>query len=1111
MAANVLADEDEPVNADVEAGDETQGNVTLNPGFVKGEISIGDVSSNTVEMTHVVFYADSRDAIGNALRADLTLNKTDDDLGNYDLTVHIPDETWKTGGTQDYRVSCVVKFDNDGDQYLAFKSQHADVLYMSEPKIVNFKMTPGYISGELVTNCEFKSGWIRARTGDRYNDNPNYTEARIETAPAEGDPHRMRFHFPVAPCKSLKVWGHYELANGWAFDLEEKTIGQIAAGEAVDPGWEVHQCNETGCERTLKGQIGVEGLGEGYVLDRHEVYLKGATRRELKNSTGSYEFGDLREGEHQLYVYSRFNKYEDILYHPFADYNSGYYDEGRKYYDFIKKDITCGEKTENVISKAAFVSGKIFFKKDATVVAFKEDQDPENPMPGLTYCLLWGHGMNGARGVAGGDRNGWAQHRVDRDTGKYKLLLTEGEWNIYSSRFDFCHREEIDLCGDGNPKYVNTRMYVYDYTRSNQYGHDASVSLNAGETLGDYNIEYETGAVTIKFHINGGGQLSEPSLYARNITEDENGNRQRMVEVSGWGAPVRGQYADVGEATIIGTPGEYTVQAKAKVNGVMTTFGEEVIHIVAGICQTFEFGAPTLTMDEQASDLDPCGGEITLSGKATDADAVTGITINGEPVDFVSTDNPDDSNEVSFSQTISLEDGVNKIETVVANVNGKETSETRTIRNYTAGVFNISEDGIIKADYLFDGGAYEGELGIFSLDGMGDLEPGSEEFIAEAIRRVLSDSEQGHVLIRDKEQGARFDGPLGASHEGNFNEGPYVGLHQFSMKPGDRAALVLIPDGTFEEVRENPSTTNAKKQPLFSLATANPDDGLYYGQIAGIPVDGMDNSFIEAIAFEDLPVENSDQDYNDLILQLKGATVCSPTLDVVINEEKEWRTGEDGVSSHLNIPAPDENGLWLTFTLKSPADLLVYDPQGRMIGKEGGTIPGATFEWNENGHQVVTLPALEDGDYNIVLRSIGDGGLCHLEVRGFQGDEEVMSEEKPLVIEPHQVLKTVLSVSDFIEKREIAFETPAVSLAPDGTRLPFDLDGDGDVDSDDIDRIGDKWGLCEGDAGYDYFYDLDGDGCIEFYDIASVANQYHVAEEADDDALVVNPQHVTEE
>jgi hypothetical protein len=100
-------------------------------------------------------------------------------------------------------------------------------------------------------------------------------------------------------------------------------------------------------------------------------------------------------------------------------------------------------------------------------------------------------------------------------------------------------------------------------------------------------------------------------------------------------------------------------------------------------------------------------------------------------------------------------------------------SITAAANSPSPGTFLVENaDGQVKFDYQFDGGYYQGELGIFSLSGMESLTPGSPEFIAEAARRVLSNSTEGHIVIRDSIEGAKFTGAMPG--EGSWGSEPNI-------------------------------------------------------------------------------------------------------------------------------------------------------------------------------------------------------------------------------------------------------------------------------------------------------------------------------------------------
>ncbi|WP_017305805.1 S8 family serine peptidase [Spirulina subsalsa] len=208
---------------------------------------------------------------------------------------------------------------------------------------------------------------------------------------------------------------------------------------------------------------------------------------------------------------------------------------------------------------------------------------------------------------------------------------------------------------------------------------------------------------------------------------------------------------------------------------------------------------------------------------------------------------------------------------------------------FNAGVFTVGDTGTVEIDYLFDGGKYQFELAIFSLEGMEDFEPGSEAFIAEAARRALSESEFGHIVIQDRLEGAKFEGLGNLGENNNWNSGDYLGVKSFSMRPGDEFAFMLTPNGRIQEVLNNPSITGTKA-PIFSLGTANPDDMFNFGQIADVTGDG--STFV----MEDVQFGHQwyDGDYNDLIFQVRGATGEAPLMADLIDPAIDWRDSDLG-------------------------------------------------------------------------------------------------------------------------------------------------------------------------------------------------------------------------
>ena len=100
------------------------------------------------------------------------------------------------------------------------------------------------------------------------------------------------------------------------------------------------------------------------------------------------------------------------------------------------------------------------------------------------------------------------------------------------------------------------------------------------------------------------------------------------------------------------------------------------------------------------------------------------------------------------------------------------TPETPETTEEIAGSFIVGNNGEVTVDYLFDGGFLQGEVGIFSLEDLNPEEFGSSAFQEEVLTRVQSNSTQGHIVISDPDDGARFSFTL--PWERDFDAGEYL-------------------------------------------------------------------------------------------------------------------------------------------------------------------------------------------------------------------------------------------------------------------------------------------------------------------------------------------------
>jgi len=172
-------------------------------------------------------------------------------------------------------------------------------------------------------------------------------------------------------------------------------------------------------------------------------------------------------------------------------------------------------------------------------------------------------------------------------------------------------------------------------------------------------------------------------------------------------------------------------------------------------------------------------------------------------------------------------------------------------QHLTGGAFIVGETGqVVTENKIYDGAGYEGELGIFSLEGMGsdiyDLTTaaGILGFMREAVRRVAT-GDRGGIAMDRQGRGSTL----------NFATGTAV-------------AFVLIPNDSFTNSNSflagaNPSISSTS-YPLTSLSFNT-------GDVSGFSNSQAISLGNDVYAFEDLP-GGGDRDFEDIVFKTTGVT-----------------------------------------------------------------------------------------------------------------------------------------------------------------------------------------------------------------------------------------------
>jgi subtilisin family serine protease len=303
--------------------------------------------------------------------------------------------------------------------------------------------------------------------------------------------------------------------------------------------------------------------------------------------------------------------------------------------------------------------------------------------------------------------------------------------------------------------------------------------------------------------------------------------------------------------------------------------------------------------------------------------------------------------------------------------------EPASLDTLDPGMFLVdpNSNGQVSVRYVFDGGQLTSQVALVSWSGMDRFET-LQDVMQEALRRAASNSALGFIAIDDRTEGAMLSD---ATLEGaDFNQGAVAATPKtMQMRPGDRLVALAVNHGMIADLLASGADLTGANRPIFSLSSLNPQGRFSRDTDYFVDVTGRGQTF----GLEDLRMDRgrSDQDLNDIVFAIEGATGKAPLLAEAVNPARNWLDTELGQA----IVELDRQLFESVAVGNGPLDLTTQLPGDRLPPAEaprpviihlaaGGLVPGETV--SDRAERVERMIDTISPDSPAVTTAFGFGG-----------------------------------------------------------------------------------------------------------------------------------------
>ena len=707
--------------------------VVLVPAYISGAIRIGDIPINRATIN-----------ASSGQQSSSMSSKT----GNYTLTVNVPES-----GSLLYDVDMSVYSDNSNDQ-LTFKRQSITASD-GETSVLDFVVTPGIIEGTItVSDAAMTGGHIYAQ----HESNGNYTNASTRLS-SNG-----AFSFPVQPNANIQLTGSVTLDDGRSLTLDNKLVSVDANG-TVNVNWSLvaPPLPTDPTPGSVTGEVVLSGVSN---IDRHYVWVNGPSFQttNMFGGNGIFTINDLDPGNYKQFVISYLNNNDDELYHPDSGFEGGReltvisgstvtknvytdsasfngviklggskgwgdIDEAIMYASGVNGTASQGSSSTDLINTANGQFDLVLTEGDWTInriyLSFFNG-DVDNYLEStLTYydyrrpmqTLAKSQTLNGQD----------VEYKTGTVTLNYYVkgggTLSNPLLTANCSKYDASNRIEQKVAGRAEGAPGETTLGKVTFV-----GMPMTCQLTPKATVGGAEItpapiEIDIEPGTDKVIELGGPALtitspapeafvSGPVVTVSGLVTDDLG--VASVTVNGVEVPVLSTN-NPSDANEVAFSTELALHSGTNVIEVVAldtsgSMAKETRRVYR------DAGAPTLewTPADGASTTESV---VTVQGVASDDTGITAISVNGTAVNFTSSNNSLDLNEVTFTTTVNLAEGANQIVVSATDDADLVTSQTHTVSKTTAQLPPVAHAG---PDQLVECAA---ALTAVTLDGSASSDP----------------------------------------------------------------------------------------------------------------------------------------------------------------------------------------------------------------------------------------------------------------------------------------------------------------------------------------------------------------------------------------------------